>query len=173
MPCWSPEIANNFIKMAADDGRSFDQLQLQALVYIAHGWCLASAGQPLTGDRPEAWQHGPTYRRIADALAVYGQAPVTREIYKSEVSKHVAFGSDDGPARSELDQVEAALVREIYDNYGEFESWQLSALTRGGAAPWRHVLRDGAGENRDIPHRLIRDQFVEFLRESEERHEGQ
>jgi uncharacterized phage-associated protein len=75
MPAWSPEIANEFIRLAAADGRTFDQLQLHALVYIAHGWHLALNGEPLTGDRPEAWDFGPMYRRLADALAAYGSSP--------------------------------------------------------------------------------------------------
>ena len=56
MAAWSPEIANDFIRLAATDGRAFDQIQLQKLVYIAHGLCLARYGKPLTYDRPEAWK---------------------------------------------------------------------------------------------------------------------
>ena len=41
MPAWSPEIANRFIALASADGRALDQIQLQKLVYIAHGWFLA------------------------------------------------------------------------------------------------------------------------------------
>ena len=54
MPAWSTQIADEFIALASQDGRALDQLQLEKLVYIAHGWCLAATGQPLTGDRPEA-----------------------------------------------------------------------------------------------------------------------
>lgn len=68
MPGWSPDIANEFIRRGLREGRAFDQMQLQKLVYIAHGWCLAFSGEPLTGDRPEAWDFGPVYRRLANAL---------------------------------------------------------------------------------------------------------
>jgi uncharacterized phage-associated protein len=57
--------------MAVGDRRKFDQMQLQELVYIAHGWCLAISGEPLTGERPEAMPYGPEYRRLANALARY------------------------------------------------------------------------------------------------------
>jgi uncharacterized phage-associated protein len=77
MPGWSHEIANEFIRLAAEEGRTFDPMQLQKLVYIAHGWNLASFNQPLTGDRPEAWEFGPVYVRLSEALAAYGYEPVT------------------------------------------------------------------------------------------------
>ena len=166
MPGWSPEIANEFIRLGAAEKRAFDQLQLQGLVYIAHGWCLASHAQPLTGDRPEAWEFGPAYRKLSDALARYGREPVTNEIMHYEGSKGVALNDADESARSDLDQLERELIREIYQEYGSFESWQLSEVTRKKDAPWKEIFANGAGKFRDIPHNLIRAQFVELLRQS-------
>jgi len=37
MVAWSPEIANEFIRLARAEARLLDQMQLQELVYIAHG----------------------------------------------------------------------------------------------------------------------------------------
>lgn len=101
MPAWSPEIANDFIGMAKTVGRPLDQLQLQALVYIAHGWCLAFLDQPLTGDRPEAWEYGPVYRRLANALAGYGREAITRQILKAEAfpGTHASDGGHASPLR--------------------------------------------------------------------------
>jgi uncharacterized phage-associated protein len=164
----SPTI---FIRLAAADGRAFDQLQLQAFVYVAHGWCLALYDQPLTGDRPEAWEFGPMYRRLAAALAPYGRTRVTREILKSEAFEGLRSAGSD-PARSELDAFETELIADIYQNYATLESWQLSALTRKGDTPWKQVFGDGRGQFRDIPHDLIRAQFVELLRQSEESKES-
>ena len=153
MPAWSSEIANEFIRLAAIDDRAFDQLQLQALVYIAHGWRLADCGEPLTGDRPEARAFGPLYQRLAEAFASYGEDPVLEQI-------EVRFHSD-------LDQSETDLIEDIYQTHGHFESWQLASLTSGNDAPWSVVFANGSGEHRDIPHRLIRSQFVDLLDRSE------
>lgn len=165
MPGWSPEIANEFIRLASADGRTLDQLQLQALVYIAHGWRLALSGQPLSGDRPEAMEFGPTYRRLSDVLARYGREKVTSEILVGEVFPE-ALPADRSPIRANLDHSETALIADIYHNYGALESWQLSALTRKGDTPWKRVFADGAGTGCDIPHEIIRAQFVELLRQS-------
>lgn len=110
MPGWSPEIANEFIRLSVGDRAHLNQLQLQELVYIAHGWRLALSGAPLTGDRPEASETGPMYRRLASALADYGLDPVLREI----------TGGDSGNRRirSDLDQSERDLIGESLPESG-------------------------------------------------------
>lgn len=161
MPAWSPDIANEFIALAARDGRAFDHMQLQKLVYIAHGWCLAASGQPLTGDRPEAWAFGPVYRRIADALGAYGRDKVTRHI--------PAIGSQLSSENThpEIDEFEMDMIALVYSEYGRLDDAQLSALTQRPGTPWAEIFADGVGENRDVPHRLIREQFVRVTEASE------
>ena len=157
MPAWSPEIANEFIRLAAKEGRALDQIQLQKLVYIAHGWRLAISGQPLTGDRPEAWEFGPVYRRLADALAPFGVDPVPHELRCLEPFGRVAISTFNV---SDLDEDERDVIFRIYHDYGKFSGSQLSNLTRRGSAPWKRIYADGVGEFRDIPHELVRAQFV-------------
>lgn len=160
MPAWSTEIANEFIRLAAGDGRAFDQMQLQELVYIAHGWCLAITGEPLTGDRPEALRYGPEYRRLAQALAEYGSDPVTREISKRQLYPELAWSNPIAPALADLDSVEQDVVAKIYHRFGALNASRLAALTRRKGTPWDEVFAGGAGEFQDIPHELIRAQFV-------------
>lgn len=155
MPAWSPEVADEFIRLAGREDRRLNQLQLQKLVYIAHGWCLAITGQPLTGDRPEAWEHGPMYRRLADALAPCGLGPVTTFIcgnkgLASEISSSI------------LEPKEFEIIGRVYKDYSGFTAAQLSTLTRRNNAPWEEVYASGAGRHRDIPHQRIRDQFVQL-----------
>ena len=152
MPGWSTEIANEFLRLAQADRTQLNQLQLQDLVYIAHGWQLASSGQPLTGDRPEADETGPIYRRLARALAEYGLNPITDEVMDEDAESILSKEDQDG---TNLDQSERDLIALIYQNLGCLESWQLSALTRKGDTPWRRVFADGAGRSRDIPHRMV------------------
>lgn len=168
MPAWSPEIANDFIRMAAADGRAFDQMQLQKLVYIAHGWCLATFDEPLTGDRPEAWEFGPRYRKLAEALASYGRDPVTREVRNAEFYDNLAPRYANMPACSNLDEKERDLIARIYQDYGSFDAAQLSILTSGNGAPWAEVFAKGSGKFHDIPHALIRAQFAHIATQARE-----
>lgn len=160
MPAWSPAIANVFIRMAAAEGKAFDQMQLQELVYIAHGWCLALTGQPLTGDRPEAHEHGPEYRRLADALVNCGVDPVRTEI--SAEGTHGKGPKTDAVLLDDAALVtdECAILAKVYTEYGVRKTEQLAALTRAPGAPWAEVYADGTGRGRDIGHDLIRSQFA-------------
>jgi uncharacterized phage-associated protein len=162
MPGWSPEIANEFIKIAARENRAFDQMQLQWLVYIAHGWCLALYDEPLTGDRPEAWEFGPEYRRLADALAPCGCDPVTHEIHNADAFPDFAHFHADDAARAELEWFECELVLEIYKCYGSFERSKLASLACEDNAPWRQVFADGTGKFREISHGLVKAEFLEI-----------
>lgn len=161
VPAWSPEIANELIRLASADAQAFNQMHLQELVYIAHGWCLATTGEPLTGDRPEALEHGPEYRRLADALAQWGLDPVTSAI---EIEHGFANQSKtDATLRgAELFSSERDLLARIYAEYGKLRTSQLATLTRARGTPWDEVYAGGAGNRRDIPHQLIRAQFAQI-----------
>jgi uncharacterized phage-associated protein len=162
MPGWSPEIANEFIRLAARDGHCFNQMQLQKLVYIANGWLLADTRHALTLDRPEAWEFGPVYRKLADALTAYGTEPVGREITNEEAFGPTFWRRPEGPARSRLELVESATIDEIYYEYGQFDARRLSALTQGADTPWAQIYAGGAGEFKDVPSSAIRAYFVEL-----------
>ena len=164
MPGWSHEIANEFLRCAWRHGQACDQMQLQKLVYIAHGWCLAFSGEPLTGDRPEAWEFGPSYRRLADAVAQHGTRAVTTLIY-ADVS--VLNRSDASPVKSDLSQFEMDTIAMVYTDYGALSAARLASLTQGPGTPWRLVYDGGAGTWRDIPHWMIREQFAKYATEAE------
>lgn len=164
MPAWSPEIANEFIRLAAADGHSFDQMKLQILVYIAHGWCLAIHDEPLTGDRPEAWSFGPVYRRLADALVGSGVESVAREIRNGEAGQRWQGISSDSPARADLEEFERKVIKVVYENYGSIDYSKLVAFPQQEGTPWAEIYADGGGEYRDIPHNLIKAQFVALVR---------
>jgi uncharacterized phage-associated protein len=162
VPGWSTEIANELIRMAAASGRPLNQLQLQELVYIAHGWCLALTGQPLTGDRPEALEHGPEYRRLAQAFERSGTDPVTREI---EIVKPDQIQSETESILQDarvLSRQEIAILERTYAEYASLEVSRLATITRAEGTPWHTVFAEGAGKRRDIAHGMIRAQFAEI-----------
>jgi uncharacterized phage-associated protein len=165
MPGWSPEIANEFIRLAAGEGRLLNQVQLQGLTYVAHGRSLALSGEPLTGDRPEAWDFGPVYRRLADALRSHGLDIVDREILTCEVYRQWAGPEAQMPASAELDQGEMELIANVYRDFAALGEARLFHCTSATGSAWAAVFADGAGEFREITHKLIKAQFLELTGE--------
>ena len=160
MTAWSPEIANEFIRRASAEGRSFTQMQLQKLVYIAHGWSLALTGQPLTTDHPEAWDYGPVYKSLREAVRHYGSRPVDREIRNGDFLP-AAFGDNpQGNASAPLTGDESAIIDRVYRDYGGYHAFQLSALTHREGTPWTTVYNGGQGRFDAISDEAIREHFV-------------
>ena len=148
--------------MAAADGKAFSQIHLQELVYIAHGWCLAMSGQPLTGDRPEARDYGPEYRRLAEALVNCGDRPVPSEIDHTGLAWNAPNADHVDVDDLAFDEDERAVMVEVFRHYGPRPTAVLAELTRGDGTPWAEVFAKGSGRGRDISHQMIRDQFAKI-----------
>lgn len=167
MASWSAEIANEFIRRAAAEGRALTQMQLQKLVYIAHGWNLAINGEKLTHDDPQAWDYGPVYRDLWQALKAYGRLPVKREIRNGEYLPEML---DDQiaalPARARLSEEERAIIDRVYQNYGGFHAFKLSALTHEPGTPWTQVYAEGSGRFQEITPEQIQEYFSGLARQA-------
>jgi uncharacterized phage-associated protein len=162
MADWSPAIANEFIRRARAEKRALTQMQLQKLVYIAHGWNLAINGQPLTYDSPEAWDYGPVYKELRRALRHYGSDAVTKDIKYDDYVPGCFEDASEQDARAELSPGEQAVIDRVYRDYSKYHAFQLSALTHKRGTPWTTVYQDGSGKFREIPAEMIRGHFVEL-----------
>ena len=151
MPAWSEEIAYQFVILASDDRQEVTQLQLQKLIYIAHGWRLFTSGQPLTGDRPEAAPFGPAYRRLSERLAICGLEPVQKDLLPK-------------PDASALDAREMEMIAAVWNSHRGLTAEQLSGVTRSSCAPWSMIWAGGRGSGQEISHQLIRQQFAAIAR---------
>lgn len=125
-------------------------------------------GQPLTADRPEAWEIGPMYRRLAEELRSNGAEPVIEAI--AIPSPLAGTTTHFGKIQTDLERLELDLIDRVSRDYGCLSPSQLSGLTRAAGTPWAIVFNSGAGQFREISHTLIRDQFVHFAQRVRERH---
>ena len=153
MAIWSTQAANVIIARALRDERALTHMQIQKLVYIAHGWSLQISDKRLTLDDPEAWRHGPVYRLLWDRLRYAERFPVSRLIPNSQLLPN-ANSQDDTAKDSEI-----ARLEKTYDDYSYLSGVQLSLLTHDDNTPWKHVYQNGRGKNEPIPHTLIKDHF--------------
>lgn len=154
----SLEVANEFIRRSIAEGHPITQMHVQKYVYLAHGWTLALTNSPLVDDRFEAWDYGPVERRLYDALSMCGARPIRRPLRYGD---DTPFPSDDGEeAAADLSDAERRIIDDVWQQYKEFEAFQLSALTHENGTPWHQVYEKG--KNRAIPNDKIADYFSEI-----------
>lgn len=163
----SRSIANEFLRRASRDDKNLTQMQLQKLVYIAHGWNLAINGHPLTDDSLQAWDYGPVYPELWESLRFYGKEPVSRPIMTSDLPVY-GFCDDDEEATEvtdKLSEYEIEVIDRVYQVYGNFRAFKLSALTHEDNTPWHQVFVKENNKRGPIPDELIRDHFIELARQ--------
>jgi uncharacterized phage-associated protein len=118
-------VANTFLFLSKRDGRVVTNMQLQKLVYIAHGYSLALMEEPLINNDVHAFQYGPVYPKLYKKLSLYGSGDV-RESVKSE--------DKIDPSSQEFDLIEA-----VWDMYGKMSGAKLSTLTHMDDTPWHKI----------------------------------
>lgn len=154
-------IANEFLNLADAEGRKLTQMQLQKLVYIANGWSLALADELLVDDIPEAWDYGPVYSSLWRALRKYGRLPVTESI-KIEDENPFADENGDQPIVAELSKEQTSLIRKVFDVYGKYHAFQLSAMTHEEGTPWHKVFVEQGIRRGQITFEAIKNHFQEI-----------
>lgn len=147
-PC---QIANEFIQEAIDREEPITPLEVQKLIYFAHGWTLANYNKPLHHDEWEAWPYGPVLPVVYHRLSYYRGDPVDDTIL-----------AHDTP----FEDYERRMINEVYDGYRHMGGPRLSRLTHVRGGPWYQVKKKKWG-SRVIPNALIRKYFIRVSRKIE------
>lgn len=122
-------VANRFLELAREQGRSLTPMQVLKLVYIAHGWMLGLNSRPLIKQPVEAWQYGPVVRDVYNGVRSYGRANVQSAMWAPP---------------GELDDVETDMVRQVYELYGHMDGIALSSITHMPETPWALTYQPGS-----------------------------
>lgn len=122
-------IANEFLDLAQKDGKQLTPMQLQKLVYFAYGWHLAITGERLLDERVEAWQWGPVIPSLYFEFRRCGSGPIT-DFAKPLLTSRIA---SDNPVK---DAQAKAVVRRVWEIYGNFSASELSGMTHEPNSPW-------------------------------------
>jgi uncharacterized phage-associated protein len=156
----SVAIANEFLRRAGDGGLT--QMQLQKLVYFAHGWSLALRNQPLTSDELQAWNYGPVYPDLYDHTKYFGKGPITRQITPDD-DEAVRFFTRSGradPYKATLTADEKSLLDAVWSRYGRLSGVRLSALTHQPGTPWFETFK--LGRNTRFDDTIIKTHYDEL-----------
>jgi uncharacterized phage-associated protein len=143
-------VANYFLHKAEDAGTKLTQMQLQKLVFFAHGWHLATLGRPLSTKVFSAWKWGPVNTQIYNKFKKFGALSI--EGYaKDEVGNEYLESFESSTLK---------LLDEIFDNLSPLSGPQLSKETHRVGSPWHKVWDDKNGEFQPIPD----DSLAEYFR---------
>jgi len=149
MPAFDPRaIANEFLKL---NGGAMNQMKLQKLVYIAHGWNLAINREPLVNGRIEAWDGGPVMRAIWNHIRDFG--------FNSSGSM-LGRGPNE-PFRAELTDDEKSIISHVWKKYGQYSGVELSEMTHEPGTPWSNAYF-GSGRNAALSASDIQQHFIEL-----------
>ncbi|ETA49703.2 Panacea domain-containing protein [Ponticoccus alexandrii] len=160
----STSVANRFLQLASAKGQKLTQMQLQKLVYIAHGWSLAILGRPLTSDSVCAWDYGPVYPELWQSLKRYGREPVLEQIKVRDFGLGAFSANADQVSSANLDVDTDTLVSQVFENYGQFHAFQLSAMTHENGTPWHQVYVEDGAKKGKISDEKIREHFIDIAR---------
>ena len=149
-------IANKFIERAKRDGVSLTNMQLQKLVYIAHGWALALLNRGLIYEPVEAWQWGPVIKSLYHTLRQYGSGEVTSTI--------PMIG-----ARS-LQLREEDLIESVWNGYKDMSGFKLSTITHQQNTPWSRTVKQ-FGLRSVIPEKYMAEHYRHLYDEQIRKHE--
>lgn len=153
-------IANEFLERASEQGASVTPMQLQKLCYLAHGFSLALFGKPLVADKLEAWDWGPVFPTLYDAIKHYGSRPIPEPICVNNWASHPTMRGS--VVKADISPSESRLIDTVWKDYGKFEAFQLSALTHEPGSPWEEVYKPGKMNIR-ISNDRIRDYFAHVV----------
>jgi uncharacterized phage-associated protein len=150
MPHHDPRaIANEFLKLVGD--RPVNQMWLQKLVYMAHGWNLAINHEPLVDGRIEAWDGGPVFRTIWNHMRDFGRN-----------AKDGLFGKGDkDPFHAGITDRERSVIEHVWKRYGGYSGLELSEMTHQEGTPWSNAYF-GKGRNAALDNEDIKQHFVEL-----------
>lgn len=140
-------VANVFIDLAKESDNSLSNMQLQKLVYIAHGFSLALLDKALIYNDVKAWQYGPVYPKLYKKLRKYGAGKV------------VDFLDCDEKLANDNEFME--VIRGVWKAYGKMSGGELSARTHSPKTPWSQCWEKEPYSN--ISDELIQNYYKNIL----------
>jgi uncharacterized phage-associated protein len=162
MPYSAKAVANEFLHLAKDEGRSVTPMQLLKLVYFAYGWYWAFADDRLLDERVQAWKYGPVVPSVYHEFKSFGNEPIDSFATEWELSPSggkLSFRVEE-PKIPECDEFPRKLIRRVWDVYKGYSAIQLSRMTHEPGTPWAET------PNREVKGTAIDDNKIKeyFLR---------
>ena len=156
-------IANEFLDLSDQAERKLTQIEIQKLVYFAHGWNLALTDKPLIGEFIEAWRYGPVVRTLYDAFRKFGSEPITEKATSWRMDSNGKFDCETPVIQSDSpvdDFYARELVSKVWQKYGSLSAFKLVEITHLPDSPWRQAFEQNKPY---IPNESIQAYFKSLM----------
>jgi uncharacterized phage-associated protein len=163
---YSPaRVANSFLALANKNNATITQMQIQSLIYLAQGWCLALKNKPLINEALLAWRFGTISTSIFHEFKHFGNGAIKSPMLELLVEK--------GNARwhhttiSDTDKFTMNLLAEIWESYSDYQTDELTQMTCCAKSPWQKIYKIGEKEGivfgKEVPNCDIKEFFLSNL----------
>ena len=148
------EVAWRMLKVAKGHEIQLSNLQLQKLVYIAHGYFLGWKNRPLVSEAVVAWKYGPVLDQVYHEFKSYQD----RKIPNDKI--------EDIATELDADDDANMVIEGVLLLYGKIDAISLVNLTHQPETPWDEVWNVKGGSNKlsaEIPNDLIKNHFRKVI----------
>jgi uncharacterized phage-associated protein len=129
-------VANLLLDALAERGRQATHIDLQKLLYFAHGRFLLGTGEPLVTGYFEAWEYGPVHPAVYQSFKAARSTPINFRALKTNLvtgEQSVVPSPDSANLRRHIEVV-------TFD-YGQLSTRQLIDLSHATNGPWDLTIR--------------------------------
>ncbi|MFM5394192.1 Panacea domain-containing protein [Aeromonas veronii] len=148
------DVAWKMLKVAHSKGIQLSHLQLQKLVYIAHGYLLGWKLTPLIQENVEAWNYGPVISSIYHEFKECGDNKII-------LNNNAEFATE-----LDNDADACAVISGVLDLYGRLDAMHLVNLTHQANTPWDDAWNIQGGRqyySYPIDNELIKNHYRKVL----------
>ena len=165
-PYSAASIANMFLNKGFLERKPISPMQIQKLIYLAHGYHLYWHDEPLVDEVFQAWKFGPVLRSVFLECREFSPSEIRDFIADHTMSyEHGGFLAAGTPAPLPDNEEIEELVTFVWANYKDYAATVLSQWTHEEIGPWYTVTQGGKRilMNQEVPNELIRRYFEQKL----------
>ena len=142
------------LQIAQAEKIELSNLQVQKLVYIAHGYLLGWLGKPLISETVQAWKYGPVIHEVYSEFKKYGSNKIP-----------VAYMRED-QVRTFFTKDEEECLKGVITLYGKEDAMNLINITHQQNTPWDDVWNKQGGRFErfaEISNNLIKTHYEKVV----------
>lgn len=117
-------IADYLLFKGQKEGTAISNKKLQKLLYYTQAWSVAIKGQPVFGDKIEAWIHGPAIKSVYVEYQKYGAQPIIKVVTSASLDA--------------ITEETKKFIDEVWAVYAKYDANYLEYLTHS-ESPWREA----------------------------------